>query len=184
VSLPRTPSARDRLSRLDDGRLLYRLKHRWRDGTTHVVFAPQELLEKLAALAPPPRFHLVRYHGALGPCASLRDRIVPAGQGVRRTHSTPSPEFDATPARVDGEPASAASAATPDPASVERLGSTAECELLASPSAIPAREPSRPRGVGPGQRAGAGDPAPAAPARRDDGFDDEAADQSPADLAS
>jgi len=62
---------------MEDGRLLYRLKHRWRDGTTHVVFEPQELVEKLAALVPPPRFHLVRYHGVLGPCASERDRIVP-----------------------------------------------------------------------------------------------------------
>lgn len=62
-----------------DGRLLYRLKHRWRDGTTHVVFEPQELVEKLAALVPPPRFHLVRYHGILGPCASGWDRVVPGG---------------------------------------------------------------------------------------------------------
>jgi hypothetical protein len=73
----RPPVATERLSRLEDGRLLYRLKHRWRDGTTHVVFEPQELVEKLAALVPPPRFHLVRYHGILGPCASERDRIVP-----------------------------------------------------------------------------------------------------------
>jgi hypothetical protein len=35
---------------MEDGRLLYRLKHRWRDGTTHVVVEPQELVEKLAAL--------------------------------------------------------------------------------------------------------------------------------------
>lgn len=39
---------------MEDGRLLYRLKHRWRAGTTHVVFEPQELVEKLAALVPPP----------------------------------------------------------------------------------------------------------------------------------
>ena len=58
----RPPVATERISRLEDGRLLYRLKHRWRDGTTHVVFEPQELVEKLAALVPPPRFHLVRYH--------------------------------------------------------------------------------------------------------------------------
>ncbi len=45
----RPPVSTQRLSRLDDGRLLYRLKHRWRDGTTHVVFEPLELLEKLAA---------------------------------------------------------------------------------------------------------------------------------------
>jgi hypothetical protein len=32
----RPPVSTQRLSRLDDGRLLYRLKHRWRDGTTHV----------------------------------------------------------------------------------------------------------------------------------------------------
>ncbi len=35
-----------------------------------------ELLEKLAALVPPSRFHLLRYHGVLAPRA--RDRIVPA----------------------------------------------------------------------------------------------------------
>ncbi len=73
----RPPVATERLSRLDDGRLLYRLKHRWRDGTTHVSFEPQELVEKLTALVPPPRFHLVRYDGILGPCASERDRVVP-----------------------------------------------------------------------------------------------------------
>jgi len=33
----RPPLATERLSLLPDGRLLYRLKHRWRDGTTHVI---------------------------------------------------------------------------------------------------------------------------------------------------
>jgi hypothetical protein len=75
----RPPVATERLSRLEDERLFYRLKHRWRDGTTHVVFEPHELVEKLAALVPAPRFHLVRYHGIRGPCASERGRVVPAG---------------------------------------------------------------------------------------------------------
>ncbi len=83
----RPPVASERLSRLQDGRLLYRLKHRWRDGTTHVVFEPQELVERLAALVPPPRFHLVRYHGIFGPCASERDRVVPAHRGDRTEHA-------------------------------------------------------------------------------------------------
>jgi hypothetical protein len=56
------------------------LKHRWRDGTNHIVFEPRELVERLAALVPPPRFHMARYHGVLGPCASLRQRVVPAAQ--------------------------------------------------------------------------------------------------------
>jgi hypothetical protein len=143
----RPPVASERLSRLEDGRLLYRLKHRWRDGTTHVVFTPQELVEKLAALVPPPRLHLVRYHGVLGPCASERDRIVPAGQGARPTQFSSGPVSASTPSRVDGDPACPASATTPDSASIERLGSTPESELVASPSAIPvvsAGAPPRP----------------------------------------
>jgi hypothetical protein len=60
-----------------DGRLAYRLKTPWRDGTTHVVMERRELLERLAPLIPPPRAHQVRYHGILAPCASGRDRIVP-----------------------------------------------------------------------------------------------------------
>jgi hypothetical protein len=73
----RPPLATQRLSRLGDGRLLYRLKHRWRDGTTHVVFEPQELVERLAALVPPPRFHGARYHGVFAPCARERAHVVP-----------------------------------------------------------------------------------------------------------
>jgi len=61
-----------------DGRLLYRLKHRWRDGTTHMVFTPMEFMEKLAALVPAPRFNLVRYYGVLAPRSAWRDVVVPA----------------------------------------------------------------------------------------------------------
>jgi len=72
--------ATERLSRLEDGRLLYELRHRWRDGTTHVGFEPLELMEKLAALVPPPRFNLVRYHGVLAPAARHRAQVVPSGR--------------------------------------------------------------------------------------------------------
>ena len=58
----RPPLAIERLSLLPDGRLLYRRKRRWRNGTTHVIFEPLELVEKLAALVPCPRFNLVRYY--------------------------------------------------------------------------------------------------------------------------
>jgi len=73
----RPPIAIDRLEALPDGRLAYRLKTRWRDGTTHVLMERHELLERLAPLIPPPRAHQVRYHGLLAPCASGRDRVVP-----------------------------------------------------------------------------------------------------------
>jgi hypothetical protein len=74
----RLPLALDHLQAMADGRLAYRLKTPWRDGTTHVVMERKELLERLAPLIPPPRAHQVRYHGVLAPCASGRDRIVPS----------------------------------------------------------------------------------------------------------
>jgi len=70
--------ATERLSRFPDGRVLYRLRHQWRDGTSHVIFDPNDLMGKLAALVPPPRFNLVRYHGILAPSARWRRRILPA----------------------------------------------------------------------------------------------------------
>ncbi len=75
----RPPVATERLSQLPDGRVLYQLRHRWRDGTSYVIFDPMDLLGKLAALVPPPRFNLVRYHGILAPSARWRSRIVPVG---------------------------------------------------------------------------------------------------------
>jgi len=73
----RPPLATERLTALPDGRLLYRLKRRWRDGTSHIIFEPLDLVARLAALVPPPRFNLVRYHGILAPCAALRRMVVP-----------------------------------------------------------------------------------------------------------
>jgi len=42
-----------------------------------MVLEPLELMEKLAALVPPPRSHLVRYHGVLGPSHEWREAVVP-----------------------------------------------------------------------------------------------------------
>src|SRR3989442_13898489 len=53
------------------------MKTPWRDGTTHVTMSDGELLEKLAALVPAPRFHLARYFGILASAAKQRPSIVP-----------------------------------------------------------------------------------------------------------
>jgi len=74
----RPPIAAERLSELPDGRLAYELKKRWSDGTTHVLFRPTELIEKLVALVPKPQKNLLRYHGVLGSRARLRPQVVAA----------------------------------------------------------------------------------------------------------
>ena len=60
-----------------DVRVSCRLRRSWNDGTHTVVFQPLEFIEKLAALVPPPRAHLLSYHGVFGPNAAWRSEIVP-----------------------------------------------------------------------------------------------------------
>jgi hypothetical protein len=79
----RPPLAADRLEQLADGRILFRFRHRWRDGTSALVFERQEFLARLAAQVPPPWAHQVRYHGILAPCAAWRKFVVPGREDSR-----------------------------------------------------------------------------------------------------
>ena len=40
--------------------VVLKLKTPWRDGTTHLVMSPLEFMQRLAALVPRPRLHLIR----------------------------------------------------------------------------------------------------------------------------
>jgi hypothetical protein len=66
----RPPVAGDRVRVTDDGQVVLQLRHRWIDGTTHVVFDPVEFLGRLAVLVPRPRINLILYHGVLAPRAA------------------------------------------------------------------------------------------------------------------
>ena len=55
----RPPVSQDRLQPMPDGTVVLELPRRWTDGTTHLIFDPVELLERLAALVPRPRVNLV-----------------------------------------------------------------------------------------------------------------------------
>ena len=79
--------AAGRLRIIDADQLSFALKTPWSDGTTHLVLSPLELLEKLAALVPPPRRNLIRYHGILAPSARDRGKIVPDVEDEPETQS-------------------------------------------------------------------------------------------------
>jgi hypothetical protein len=55
--------AADRLALTPNGQVRYALKTPYRDGTTHVIFEPEDFMDRPAALVPKPRTHLTRYHG-------------------------------------------------------------------------------------------------------------------------
>ena len=69
------------------GQVELKLKTPWRDGTTHLVMSPLEFMQRLAALVPRPRLHLIRFHGVLAPNAKLRPLVVPQGLHVQEAAS-------------------------------------------------------------------------------------------------
>jgi hypothetical protein len=73
----RGPIAQARLSRGPNDTLVYRLKNPRPDGTSHMVFSPTALLQRLSWLVPLPRRHLTRFHGMLAPAHPWRSRVVP-----------------------------------------------------------------------------------------------------------
>ena len=75
IARPAVAEERLRLAPNED--VVMKLKKSYSDGTSHLVFSPIEFIEKLAALVPPPRAHLTRFHGVLAPNAKVRSRIVP-----------------------------------------------------------------------------------------------------------
>jgi hypothetical protein len=97
-----------RLSLQEDGTLLLRFKRQLGDGRTGIALAPTELLRRLAALVPPPRAHLVRFHGVFAPASSWRAAVVAGAHEALAASGSPkgtSPEAPVPPA--------AASASTP-----------------------------------------------------------------------
>lgn len=75
--MARGPFSHKRLSQNQNGDLRYELKTPWHNGTVAITLSPKELLEKLAALIPIPRFNLFRYAGIFAPHHKLRPKVTP-----------------------------------------------------------------------------------------------------------
>jgi pyruvate/2-oxoglutarate dehydrogenase complex dihydrolipoamide acyltransferase (E2) component len=78
----RPPVAVERMALSSSGHVRYTLKTPYRDGTTQIVLEPLDLMARLAALVPPPRMHLTRFHGVFAPHSKLRAAVTPAHRGV------------------------------------------------------------------------------------------------------
>lgn len=83
------PVASERLALSSSGQVRYTLKTPYRDGTTHLMLEPLDLMARLAALVPPPRLHLTRYHGVFAPHSRLRAAVMPAHRGVGAAQPPP-----------------------------------------------------------------------------------------------
>ena len=99
------------------GDVVLQLKSPYHDGTTHVVMSALELMQRLAALVPRPRLHLIRFHGVLAPNARLRPEIIPSSG--RQAGDLPVPGFPSVP--LNAHTPSLDPAEAPPPAAPARL---------------------------------------------------------------
>lgn len=129
----------ERLSRLPDGRVAYALRKPW-GRQTHRVMDPTTFLARLAALVPPPRHPLVRFHGVFAPHSAWRKKVVPpapaasshcgagsAGGGFPPPRD-PAVEQRAAPLRRDSRGSGAAAQPIPDAKSSSRADPGAATE--------------------------------------------------------
>jgi Putative transposase len=93
----RPPIAVERLALTSAGQVRYALKTPYSDGTTHIVLEPLDLMARLAALVPPPRMHLTRFHGVFAPHSKLRAAVTPAHRGVGSKTDPANPDQPITP---------------------------------------------------------------------------------------
>ena len=75
--ITRPALANERVQTSAAGQVVLKLKTAWRDGTTRLAMSPLEFMQRLAALVPRPRLHLIRFYGVLAPNAKLRAMVVP-----------------------------------------------------------------------------------------------------------
>ena len=75
--IARPAISNERLAVNREGNVILKLKTAWRNGATHIIMTPMEFMQRLAALIPRPRLHLIRFHGVLAPNAKLRSQVVP-----------------------------------------------------------------------------------------------------------
>jgi putative transposase len=95
----RPPLALDRLRELDPERLLYGSNKQGPGGNGPQILTPLELLDRLAALVPPPRIHRHRDFGVLAPNAPLRAAVTALALAAATTSShAPNPQPAAEPA--------------------------------------------------------------------------------------
>ena len=106
----RPPLSLDRLASLPDGRVTYSLKRPRAGGPKVLTLQPTEFLRRLATLVPPPRRHLVRYHGCFAPNSGWRSEVIRLATGARANPAC----ADESVAPVT-QPSAAASSESPAP---------------------------------------------------------------------
>jgi len=82
--------ALERLRELDPEHLVYESVKPGPGGSVSLMLTPMQLLDRLAALIPPPRRHRHRYVGVLAPNSPLRAAVTALAQSAGQGNAPPS----------------------------------------------------------------------------------------------
>jgi hypothetical protein len=93
-SCPGSALSDERVQLNASGQVELKLETPWRDGTTHLVMSPLEFMQRLAALVPRPRLHLIRFQGVPAPNAKLRFLVVPQPPAAQAQTSAEAADTD------------------------------------------------------------------------------------------
>lgn len=115
----------ERLQKLPDGRFSYTTKYA-RNGRSHRIMTGCELMARLCALVPPPRYPLLRYSGVFSAGHTWRSLVIPKPPAPR------SPCRRARPSTVPPTTAPEQAPPEPEPAELVDLGSREPIELRSS----------------------------------------------------
>jgi hypothetical protein len=74
--ISRGPLSNERVEITKSGQVKLKLKTAYSDGTSHLLFTPGEIIEKLSAIIPPPKTHLVKWSGIFAPNSPYRKKVV------------------------------------------------------------------------------------------------------------
>ena len=96
--ISRPAVAEKRLSLTSNSNIRYQLKTPYRDGTTHVIFEPLDIIARLAAPIPKPRVNLTRFHVVFAPNSKHRALVTKAARGKGATPKVSDEEQEKTPA--------------------------------------------------------------------------------------
>jgi len=96
--ISRPAISEQRLSLTPNGNVRYELNTPYRDGTTHVIFEPLDLMARLPARVPKPRVNLTRFHGVFAPNSKYRARVTPGKPGRGGQQARPADPQAPTPA--------------------------------------------------------------------------------------
>ena len=140
----RPPFSIGRLRMIPGGRVAYRVKKVGRGRAKTRIMTPLEFLARLSALIPPPRYPLIRYHGALAPRSSWRRYVVPKAPERDRDPRCVRPPSEAIPKAPDGASRSSPPRVAPSSSSGARRETNPEKPGEPLPDAIKPADPDIP----------------------------------------